>query len=132
MTRTLDAASCVLLTALGAVSDGCNQRRGRILMNVRKDRFFQMRVDERFLQRLDDLRRNEPDLPSRTEMARRLIEWVFELAEKSGDHLKSLEESRTAMLSEKLQQLFPKASRNSRNQIKRRSSHIDALRDGVK
>jgi hypothetical protein len=50
-------------------------------MSGRKDRFFQMRVDERFLQRLDDLRRAEPDLPSRTEMARRLIEIVFELAE---------------------------------------------------
>jgi hypothetical protein len=51
-------------------------------MNAKKDKFFQMRVDEQFLQRLDDFRRAAPDLPSRTEMARRLIEAAFELADK--------------------------------------------------
>jgi hypothetical protein len=51
-------------------------------MNAKKDKFFQMRVDEHFLQRLDDFRRTAPDLPSRTEMARRLIEAAFELADK--------------------------------------------------
>ncbi len=43
-------------------------------MSARKDKFFQMRVDEHFLRRLDDARRAEADLPARTEMARRLIE----------------------------------------------------------
>jgi hypothetical protein len=51
-------------------------------MNARKDKFFQMRVDEQFLQRLDDFRRAAPDLPTRTEMARRLIEMAFDLAGK--------------------------------------------------
>src|SRR5437870_11600247 len=41
---------------------------------ARKDRFFQMRVDEDFLSSVDDIRREEPDLPSRARMARRLIE----------------------------------------------------------
>ncbi len=42
-----------------------------------KSKFFQMRVDEAFLRRLDDARRVEPDLPSRTVMVRRLIEWAL-------------------------------------------------------
>jgi hypothetical protein len=33
-----------------------------------------IRLDERHLQILDDLRRVEPDIPTRSEMARRLIE----------------------------------------------------------
>jgi hypothetical protein len=56
-------------------------------MNARKDRIFQMRVDEKFLQRLDDFRRATPDLPTRTEMARRLIEMAFDLAEKHQDSI---------------------------------------------
>lgn len=51
-------------------------------MNAKKDKFFQMRVDEQFLQRLDNFRRAAPDLPSRTEMARRLIEMAFDVADK--------------------------------------------------
>jgi hypothetical protein len=35
---------------------------------------LQMRVSTGFLRDLDDLRRVEPDLPSRTEMIRRLVE----------------------------------------------------------
>jgi hypothetical protein len=58
-----------------------------------------MRVDEHFLRRLDNLRRAEPDLPSRTEMARRLIEGAFEEAEAEGlrgteDRLQSGREKR--------------------------------------
>jgi len=53
-------------------------------MSTKRDKFFQMRVDEQFLRRLDNLRRAEPDLPSRTEMARRLIEGAFEEAEATG------------------------------------------------
>jgi hypothetical protein len=38
-----------------------------------RTRFFQMRVTDDDLQYLDDMRREEPDLPSRTEMARRIL-----------------------------------------------------------
>ncbi len=37
------------------------------------DCFFQMRVSEDFLRKLDDARRAEPDLPSRSKLARRLL-----------------------------------------------------------
>jgi hypothetical protein len=53
-------------------------------MTTKRDKFFQMRVDEHFLRRLDNLRRVEPDLPSRTEMARRLMELAFERSEADG------------------------------------------------
>ena len=43
-------------------------------MNNVKDRNFQVRVAGDFLRRLDDARRMDPDLPSRAEMARRLLE----------------------------------------------------------
>ncbi len=36
--------------------------------------FFQMRVSDDFLHRLDEMRRTEPDLPSRSALARRLLE----------------------------------------------------------
>jgi hypothetical protein len=55
-------------------------------MSTKRDKFFQMRVDELFLSRLDNLRRAEPDLPSRTEMARRLIELAFERSESGSPH----------------------------------------------
>jgi hypothetical protein len=45
---------------------------------VKKRFFFQMRVDEQFLQTLDDIRRWEPDTPQRTEMARRLLQEAVE------------------------------------------------------
>ena len=35
---------------------------------------FEMRVSDEFLSMLDDLRKNENDLPSRAEMLRRLVE----------------------------------------------------------
>jgi hypothetical protein len=47
---------------------------GAHAVKATKDRYFQMRVDEQFLKRLDDVRRAEPDLPSRAQMARRLID----------------------------------------------------------
>lgn len=39
-----------------------------------QDRPFQMRVTEDFLRMLDDWRRKQPDLPSRAESIRRLVE----------------------------------------------------------
>jgi hypothetical protein len=39
-----------------------------------KGRWFQMRVDDRFFELLDRLRKNETDLPSRADMVRRLVE----------------------------------------------------------
>lgn len=38
---------------------------------------FQMRVPEEFLDKLDDWRRAQPDLPSRGEAVRRLVELGF-------------------------------------------------------
>ncbi len=38
-----------------------------------QDRPFQMRVTEDFLRMIDDWRRKQPDLPSRTEAIRRLV-----------------------------------------------------------
>jgi hypothetical protein len=35
---------------------------------------FQMRASEEFLRRIDDWRREQPDLPSRAESIRRLVE----------------------------------------------------------
>jgi hypothetical protein len=39
-----------------------------------QDHAFQMRVSEQFLRTVDDWRRKQPDLPSRTEAIRRLVE----------------------------------------------------------
>lgn len=39
---------------------------------------LQMRVSAEFLAKLDDLRRQERDIPSRTEMMRRLVERPWE------------------------------------------------------
>jgi len=39
-----------------------------------QDRPFQMRVTEEFLRKVDDWRRKQPDLPSRAEAIRRLVE----------------------------------------------------------
>ena len=39
-----------------------------------KDRLFQMRVSEDFLKRIDEWRRQQPDIPARAEAIRRLVE----------------------------------------------------------
>jgi hypothetical protein len=39
-----------------------------------KDRPFQMRVDDAFITKIDDWRRQQPDFPNRTESVRRLVE----------------------------------------------------------
>lgn len=41
-------------------------------------RQFPMRVDELFEQKLDDLRRHEPDVPHRSVMLRRLVDRAHE------------------------------------------------------
>jgi hypothetical protein len=38
------------------------------------NRFFQMRVPDDFMRRLDAWRRRQPDIPSRSESVRRLVE----------------------------------------------------------
>jgi hypothetical protein len=43
-------------------------------MALKNDRQLQMRVSADFLRTIDDWRRKQPDLPSRTEAIRRLIE----------------------------------------------------------
>jgi len=44
---------------------------GMALVN---DKLFQMRASKEFLNRLDNWRREQPDLPSRAEAIRRLVE----------------------------------------------------------
>ena len=39
-----------------------------------KDSKFQMRVDDSFARKLEDLRKSERDLPTRAEMLRRLVD----------------------------------------------------------
>jgi hypothetical protein len=42
-----------------------------------QDKTFQMRVSEDFLRAIDDWRRKQPDLPSRAEAIRRLVEMAL-------------------------------------------------------
>jgi hypothetical protein len=42
-------------------------------MALTQDRLIQMRVTSEFIQILDDWRREQPDIPNRTETVRRLI-----------------------------------------------------------
>lgn len=51
-------------------------------MAERNDKQFQMRVSEEFLRRLDDWRRAQPDIPSRAEAIRLLVEHGFRLTAK--------------------------------------------------
>jgi hypothetical protein len=43
-------------------------------MSAEKNRCFQIRADDRFFEMLDLIRKNENDLPNRSEMIRRLVE----------------------------------------------------------
>jgi hypothetical protein len=47
---------------------------GRPAVGRTQDRPFQMRLSEAFLAKVDDWRRHEPDMPSRSEAIRRLVE----------------------------------------------------------
>jgi hypothetical protein len=47
-----------------------------------QDRLFQMRVSEHFLGMVDDWRRSQPDLPSRAEAIRRLVELAIKIKKK--------------------------------------------------
>lgn len=47
-----------------------------------QDTILHMRIAEEIRAKLDDLRRTEPDLPSRSEMVRRLIEEAHKRAER--------------------------------------------------
>ena len=44
------------------------------LMALLNDRTFQMRASDEWLAKIDDWRRKQPDLPSRAEAIRRLVE----------------------------------------------------------
>lgn len=50
-------------------------------MKTEPDKFFQMRTSESFLRDVDTLRRREPDLPSRADMVRRLVERALQAGE---------------------------------------------------
>lgn len=47
-----------------------------------KERIFQMRTDDDFLMKLDELRRADPGLPSRAEKLRMLVESAYREIEK--------------------------------------------------
>jgi ribosome-binding protein aMBF1 (putative translation factor) len=47
-----------------------------------QDRLFQMRLSEEFLERLDEWRRKQPDLPSRAETIRRLTTAMLQILDK--------------------------------------------------
>jgi hypothetical protein len=50
-----------------------------------QDRLFQMRLSVEFLERLDEWRRKQPDLPSRAEAIRRLTTAMLEILGKDPD-----------------------------------------------
>jgi hypothetical protein len=43
-------------------------------MALKNDKTFQMRANEEWLRRIDDWRRQQPDLPGRAEAIRRLVD----------------------------------------------------------
>lgn len=43
-------------------------------MALLNDKVFQMRASEEWLRKIDDWRRTQPDIPSRAEAIRRLVE----------------------------------------------------------
>jgi hypothetical protein len=47
-----------------------------------QDRLFQMRLSNEFLERLDEWRRRQPDLPSRAESIRRLTTAMLQILDK--------------------------------------------------
>ena len=51
-----------------------------------QDRPFQMRLSNEFLERLDEWRRRQPDLPSRAESIRRLTTAMLQILEKDPDN----------------------------------------------
>lgn len=50
---------------------------------VANDSTFQMRVSDAWMKRVDDWRRDQPDLPSRAEAIRRLVDLGLEKQKKS-------------------------------------------------
>lgn len=48
-----------------------------------KDQLLQIRADIKFVEKLDDWRRAQPDLPSRAEAIRRLVEIALKGEKKS-------------------------------------------------
>lgn len=52
----------------------CQYKRYKHHMALTHDKLLQMRVSEDFLRLVDDWRRQQPDIPSRSEAIRRLVE----------------------------------------------------------
>ena len=51
-----------------------------------QDRTFQMRLSNEFLERLDEWRLRQPDLPSRAESVRRLTTAMLQILDKDPDN----------------------------------------------
>jgi hypothetical protein len=56
----------------------------RVRMVLTHDKVFQMRASDEFLRQIDQWRREQLDIPSRSEAIRRLIELGLEAAKKGG------------------------------------------------
>lgn len=61
----------------------CQYNRYKPHMALTHDKLLQMRVSEDFLRLVDDWRRQQPDIPSRSEAIRRLVEIAIATAPKS-------------------------------------------------
>lgn len=48
----------------------------------KQDRLVQMRLSEEFITKIDEWRRHQPDLPSRTEAVRRMVEQALSQGKK--------------------------------------------------
>ena len=52
----------------------CQHMMYETLMTLVNDKVFQMRASEEWLRKIDDWRRQQPDIPSRAEAIRRLVD----------------------------------------------------------
>jgi hypothetical protein len=52
---------------------------------MKHDRAFQIRASEEFMRRIDEWRRQQPDIPSRAEAVRQLVEKAIEADKAAAD-----------------------------------------------
>ena len=72
-----------VITVASVTIAGCQDSTyNAYMVGPEKDRTFQMRVDEDFLKSIDDWRRKQPDLPSRSEAIRRLVAMALEASKR--------------------------------------------------
>ena len=69
--------TCTIMSVNTNIIDMAKKSVGRP-QGVMQDRLIQMRVNEDFLRLVDDWRRQQPDIPQRTEAIRRLVKIAVE------------------------------------------------------